>query len=458
MSDDYTSHLTDIAARFQGNELVRRCVGVLLIAALLGVSGYFVYDLMPRRYQLTITGGEILGNRHYLAKVLEEEAGEFGVALKIVPTRGSLEALEKLESGELDLALSQGGLEPTFENIVHAATIAPELIHFIVKPEIQGIQDLRGKVINLGGKSGGTRVVAQQILKMSELEEGVDYVETNFSAERIVTMRPEKLPDVVVNVSFQPSYLAEFLVQERGYRILEIPFPGPLALRLGWVADATILAYTYGVEPPVPEQDSRTIGVNLHLLANAGVPPRAVHALLDALYSPAVQSRLRMSFDEENIALPSGFPLSEGTTSFMARKEPFFSAEMMEDAQAGAGLLASLVSVLLIGVRWFRGKPIKEEFDDAEIKARIAAVAALEGELLELGRAGPVPRAELEALDRRLAALKTEALERIGALKLADPSLVPTLLAAEGSARARLAALAVPTAAAAEPLPEPMPA
>lgn len=445
MSDDYTQVLQNTLARVQASDTARKAVGLLLIGVFLAVSAYFVYDLLPRRHHLTITGGEITGNRHFLAKVLEEEARNHGVALKIVPTRGSIEALEKLESGELDLALSQGGLEPGFNNVDHVATLAPELIHFIVKPEIQSVHDLRGKVINLGGKSGGTRIVAQSILRISGLEDGVDYVETNFSNDRIITMRPEQLPDVVVNVSFQPSFIADFLVKERGYTVLEIPFPGSLALRMGWAANATILGYTYGIDPAVPERDIKTVAVNLHLLANADVPPRAIQAVLEALYSPAVASRTRIVLDEADILLPSGFPLSPGTLAFTARKEPLLSSELMEQVKAAAGLAFSLLSGLLIAVRWFRGKPIQETFHDAEIKSAIAEVAAIERRLIEIGDGmgdgagdGAGDRSEWDALDRRLAALRTGVLERMGDLRLNDPSLVAILLAAESGARNRL--------------------
>lgn len=430
---DFNQHLQTVLARFQNNDLVRKVVGVVLIAAFVAGAGYFIYDLLPRRHNLTITGGEITGNRHFIAKVLQDEAKEQGVALKIIPTRGSLEALEKLESGELDLALSQGGLEPSFDNIVHVATLAPEYIHFIVKPEIKSLADLRGKVVNLGGKSGGTRVVAQNILRTSGLVEGIDYAEANYGNDKLIAMSAGKLPDAIVNVSFVPSLLADYLVKEHGYTILEIPFPGSLALRMGWVADATILGYTYGVEPPVPETDIKTVGVNLHLLANADVPPRAIQAVLESLYSPSVASRTRQTFDEADILRPSGFPLSAGTLAFTTRNEPLLSAEMLEDLKAAAGLAFSLLSGGMIALRWFRGKPVTEQFDDAELKTAIAEIATIQRRLMQDQDA-----AALAEMDRRLDELKTGILERMAHLRLTDTSLLATLLAAESGARARL--------------------
>ncbi|MBR9970617.1 TAXI family TRAP transporter solute-binding subunit [Magnetospirillum sulfuroxidans] len=427
---DYTLILQNTLARLQDSQIARKAIGILMVTVFVGAAGYFIYDLLPRRHELTITGGEITGNRHFLAKVLQDEAVQQGVSLKIVPTHGTLAALEMLEAGELDLALSQGGLEPSFNNVVHVATLAPELIHFIVKPNITSVSELRGKVVNLGSKSGGTRVVAQNILRTSGLADGIDYVETNFSNDRIIGMRADELPDAVVNVSFQPSFLADFLVKERGYTVLELPFPGSLALRMGWVADATILGYTYGIDPPVPAQDIKTVGVNLHLLANAQVPPRAIQAVLEALYSPTVASRTHLSFDEANILLPSGYPISPGTLSFAARKDPLLSSELLEKLKAAAGLAFSLMSGGMIALRWFRGKPIKEAFHDAEIKQCIVEVAAMQRKLLS----ADCDPSEVAALKRRLAELRAGILERVPELNLKDPSLLPTLLAAESGA------------------------
>lgn len=430
--EDYARVLTNLAARFQNNDLVRKLVGVSIIAIFLAACGYFVYDLLPRRHGMTISGGEITGNRHYLAKVLQEEARAKGVDLKIVPTHGSIEVLEKLESGELDLAFSQGGLEPNYANIVHVATIAPELIHFIVKPEIETIRDLRGKIVNLGSKSGGTRVVAGEILRIAGLEPDIDYAETNYGNEQLITMRPDRLPDVVVNVSFLPSFIADFLVKERGYTLLEIPFPSALALRMGWVADSVVPGYTYDAQPPVPPTDIKTIGVNLHLLANERVPARAIEAVLEVLYGAPVASRTRMPLDEDDIALPSGFPLSEGTVDFAARHEPVLSGELMDQLKAAAGLVFSLASGLIVAVRWFRGKPIQAVRHDDEIKRAIAEVAAIER------RADVTEAAELGELGARLGLIRASILERMEGLDLSDPSLIGTFLAVESGARERL--------------------
>lgn len=62
-------------------------------------------------------------------------------------------------------------------------------------------------------------------------------------------MPADQLPEVLVTVSMIPSTLADVMVKRRGFGVLEMPFPKSLALRLGWVDDATIPAYAYSVSP-----------------------------------------------------------------------------------------------------------------------------------------------------------------------------------------------------------------
>ena len=61
-----------------------------------------------------------------------------GLSLRIVGTRGSLEALSRVDSGELDLALVQGGLDPKFHpNVRQVAALHVEPMHLLVKEEIR---------------------------------------------------------------------------------------------------------------------------------------------------------------------------------------------------------------------------------------------------------------------------------------------------------------------------------
>ncbi len=441
MANEAHGILTDWLKRMQRHERVRKVLAFVLLVVLLGIAGHYVYEVLPRTYSLKITGGDILSNRHYLAGALRDEVLDDGVRLDVLPTEGSQEALLEVSQGKLDFALIQGGLELPFANVAHVANLAPELLHFLVRPDIKDIAGMRGVRINLGSKKGGTRVIAKQLLEFSGMQDGVDYVETNLGTEDLLALRKDRVPDVIVITSFAPSNVADYIVKQYGYSLLEIPFPSALALRQGWVADTKVMAYMYSVQPPVPPRDVRTVGVNLQLVANTDVDPRAVFKVLEGIYSPGLQMRLKMKFDEDKILESSSYPLSSGTRMFMDRKNPFLSQATLKKAEALFGLILSVASTLIVVFKWFKGappEPVKPETDDAFFVTLIDRVLAVDSTLDALP--GGLPAFDqLDALQRELSDIKATAMRRLSANGLlANANLVPQLFAAITDSRTRL--------------------
>lgn len=362
MVNPLEKHAIDLLEKVRRHDRMRDYLSISAIVLLLLIASIFIFQLIPRHYVLTISGGNILSQRHLLVKLLQDEGARRHLALRIAPSHGSLDALEQVNDGKMDVALVQGGIDAKYPNVVHVATISPELIHFLVKPGINEIKDFKAKSINMGESMGGTRVVAHQILSYSGLTANADYAEKNYSDEDLVGMRPELLPDIIVSVSYAPSDLADFLVKKRGYHLVEMPFPPSLAKRLGWVADTKILGYMYSIVPPVPPKDIQAVGVNLHLVANKDVNSHAIAELLRSLYSPHLQSRFGNPINEADMLIPSGFPVSKGTELYFASKQPFITEGMMDKLKSIFGLVMTLASILAVVWRWFKTSK-DEEFD-----------------------------------------------------------------------------------------------
>jgi TRAP-type uncharacterized transport system substrate-binding protein len=425
----------------QSSRWVRIGIGAALVGFMLFLAGRAIYDLLPRTYSLTITGGDIVNNRHYLAKILQGEAAKKGIDLTIKPVRGTLTALEQVSEGKLDLAFIQGGLETTFPNVDHAATVVPELVHLLVKPGIKGMGDLRGRSINLGAKTGGIREIGLMLTRFAGYLENVDFIETNYSAEALLALPDEKLPDAILTISSVPSYLVELMVKKHHYQLAEIPFPESLALRHGWAANGTILGYTYDLAPPVPEKNIVTVAVNMHLVASKKADPEAVAKLLEVLYSPSVSARLRQKIDEKIITVPSGYPLSPGLTAYLARNDSILTMETWNKLQSLFALVMSFSGMGIVVVKWLRAEP-KPVFHDKEVQATMIEVAAIEREMARMEAEGALDAEKLRAHRDKLAAMRADLLERYPALSLKDPMLFDRTVAAVAAAHARAGGLA----------------
>ncbi len=416
-------------------------LALALLLALLVTAARALYATLPRHYAMTISGGALSGDRHVFAMALREAAAGNGVALELRPTGGSQEALALVAQGKLDFALVQGGLDLPYASVAHVATVAPELLHFLVRPGIADFAALRGKRINLNSTAGGTRLVAKPILRFAGLREGLDYTETNLSTEQLLSMPAERLPEAIVVTAFAPSDVVDVLVRRHGYTLLEIPFAPAFALRHGWAADSRIGAYTYSVAPPVPSRDIGTIGINLRLVANRDTDPQAVLKVLGSLFDPRLAARLRVPLDEGKILASAGYPPSEGTRIFMERNTPLLSHAAMDRAKAGVGLLVSAYSTLLVCVKWFKQTPLagfKPAAAAASLRGDLARLAELEADFGRELERGPLTAARVRHFDDALSRIKSGALAALGERACEQPHLQHSLLMALADARARI--------------------
>jgi TRAP-type uncharacterized transport system substrate-binding protein len=373
--------LENIFNKVIGNRFVQIGIYVIVIGLVLGVIGYFIYSVIPKSYVLNTSGGDILSSRHFIVKKLQEEAEKERVKLQIHPTSGSLEVLEQVNEGKLDVAFIQGGIDKKYPNIEQVATLVPEMLHVLVRSGLDG-DNLEGTVIDLGPRDEGTRIIGRKVLDYMGLTEGVSYVETNNTSEDLISMPAERLPDVIFNLSLTPSYIADYFVKEHDYKLMELPFPNSLGLREGWVADAQILAFTYSVEPAVPSKDIQTVGTNIQVVANKAADPIAISKMLEVLYSPAMVGKVRQAFNEEGILASANYPISAGTEMFMARKDPLFSQEDFEKIQGFAGIGVTLLSTILVVFRRMKSKGKKKDpTEDLELTGLYKELADMEGEL-----------------------------------------------------------------------------
>ena len=278
------------------------------VAPIVGLSALalalFVYFYKPgqRAVHLSFTAGQKQTTRHQVAQALNTSATSLGIHLQLQETPGSEEALDQVNAGQLDLALVQGGLRVEDRpNVRQVATLNLEPLHLLVKKELhesvsKHLNALDGKTVNLGKVGSGTNSLAEEVLafvgmrcQQSGKEGG--YIATTLGQSELYAEKDRaKLPDAVFVVSALPSELCKFLVIERDYRLVPLPFGEAFSLYGLAVSEAgsirpvpggrvekervravIIPAFTYQVEPPVPDGELPVLGAHLLLVAHKDV-------------------------------------------------------------------------------------------------------------------------------------------------------------------------------------------
>lgn len=382
----------------QETHWIRRILSALAVCALLAVGLVYAYGALPRSYTISLSGGEVLGNRHFLAKVLQEEAAGNGVHVVLRPVDGTQAALEMVSKHHLDMALVPGGVTHIYPHVQQVATLAPETVHLVVRQGVDGPGDLRGKVIDLGS----ARPVALDVLGFLGLRENIDFAASSHSDAELVSMPAHLLPDALVVVSLMPSYLVEFLVRERGYHLLEIPFPKAMAARESWVTPITIPAATYGVSPAIPAKPMESVGIEMLLVANDRTNPAAIVKVLESLFREGVQNRANIVLSEAGMEESTGYPVSPAAFDYLNRNESVISKKTLDRAKDLFGAVMSLATSFLLVWKWFRPKPKEpppQPTGDARVRELITELSAMEdGDFQRLGEI----RAELLTLAAKM--------------------------------------------------------
>jgi TRAP-type uncharacterized transport system substrate-binding protein len=415
------------------------------LAPLAGLAGlalalsFYFHAPGPHSYSLSITAGNELGVRHRLAEQLRGEVVARHMTLDLHPSGGSEQALDWVNSRTMDVALVQGSLSPAGRpNVRQVAALHVEPIHLLVKPgfyrEVSAnLLALRGKTVDLEEAGSGSHSLAKAILQFAGLESrdrdpARGYVEVSTPRQQLFSETdPARLPDAVFLVSTLPSSTSAYLVTRHGYRLVLMPFAEAFALGslvkrtadeqpragegrvvLGRVQAATIPAFTYSLEPPVPEQPLPTLGTRLLLVAHKDVPPRAVYELVEAVYASEFGQIVRPPLDPKLMDLPPEFPWHEGTLLYQRRNAPLLSGAVMDSARNGVAIFAAAASGLFVLWQWLK---MYGQFSRHKgFHKYIAEVTRIESRALELERARPPAVAELRALQEELAQLKTKAL------------------------------------------------
>jgi TRAP-type uncharacterized transport system substrate-binding protein len=212
-------------------------LGVLGVAAL-GVAAFFTFYEPPvRSIRLRMTAGQEGGTRHRIAQVLRGQAASRAITIELQAMAGSEKALEAVTSGQVDVALVQGGLDlADHHDLRQAAVLQIEPLHLLVKAEVYravatNLAGLRGKVVNVGERGSETYLLATEVMTFSGLRAGIDYTPTmRHYAELERETDLARLPDAVFSVSTLPSPIARHLVTVHRYRLISMPFRDSFAL------------------------------------------------------------------------------------------------------------------------------------------------------------------------------------------------------------------------------------
>ena len=140
-------------------------------------------------WAFTIATGPSDGSYFQIAQDIKNVAGKDNIDIQVMPTKGSIENIQLLGAGKVDLAIVQlDALRfvsdvlkkqkdfDLFDSIKVILNLYPEEIHVLSnKNDIQTFYQLEGKRISVGTEGGGTAITAAVLLSVYDLNATVSF-------------------------------------------------------------------------------------------------------------------------------------------------------------------------------------------------------------------------------------------------------------------------------------------
>jgi TRAP-type uncharacterized transport system substrate-binding protein len=388
-------------------------VSVVPTAAILGALIFLGFHLMrPPPHTLTISAGPVGSTFYATAEKYRPILAREGIALRVLPSQGSLQNLQRLvapHSG-VDLALVQAGITTPRENadIVSLGSLfyEPLALFYRGKQPLERLSQLRGRYIGIGTDGSGTRFLATALLQANGITPDADThfepIEGSAAMHALLDGRVGAIflsGDSATGTNFRTLLLAP------GIRMFNFVQADAYLRHFRYLDKLSIPAGTFDLGHNLPHQPTNLLAPTVELLAHDDLHPALVDLLVRAAREVNGRGNVLQKPGEFPAPLERGWPIDteaqryyKSGDSVLYRFLPFWLASVLNRTWL---VLVPLI-VLLIPVMQFTptlyGWLVRNR-----IYRRYGALMALERAALE-----PLTPEAHELLLKRLAAIESD--------------------------------------------------
>ena len=370
---------------------LRRWLGfVMLGVVVVSIMTWFATrESMPREIRLATakSGGLYAEFATNFKPYLEESTGS---SVKLQTTQGSVENLELLRRGEVQLAIVQAGVAD-LEGVVALAPLYPDVVHVVVRKGsgIQTIRDLAGRGVSIGPLGSGMREAAGDLLSHYGMgEELLEQNDAYFLA--LLEDREQPLDGAIVTTGLLNPDLAKLLSDSR-FELLPLDAEA-ISVRYPYFEPFTIPRGMYAAAPPQPPKPVATVATMSFLAARRDASGLLVEEVLACLYEQFPPSRFPAVVPPGEAATWSTVPLHPAARAF---HDPYKGLGLLADFMDSLAGIKELLFALGAGLYllWLRWKRIKEH----EVRAQVARQMRRLNELID--ETARIERAQMVSQD-----------------------------------------------------------
>jgi TRAP transporter TAXI family solute receptor len=338
---------------------------VIVIVFIVGLFSYQFIDPAPPK-TLKIATGKADGTYYKYATLYHKSLKKEKFDLQVIPTAGSVEALQMLENKEVDVAFVQGGTA-TREDIKNLESLCsiyfePLWVFYRKNDNFKYLYNLKGKKLYIGEVGSGTRALATVLLK----ENSIDSTNTTFvdlKGQNPQTALKNGKVDAIFSVISASSDKVKKLLKDKDLKLFNFTRAKAYSKKFSYLSALTLQEGVISLKNNIPQKNITLLGTTATLVATKELNPDLIRLLLKSVKK--INSKATM-FSEEN-EFPTykytQIPMSKDAKNYLIKGDtflekifPFWIASMIDRLAIMIIPLLTLLFPLLKGAlplyRW----------------------------------------------------------------------------------------------------------
>ncbi len=323
-----------------------------IVIAGFAFAGKFVQPAPPDH--LTIATGGTSGAYYAFAQKYREALAREGVALKILPTSGSVQNLELLRAGKVDAAFLQSGVadpkpdEPIYS--LGSLYFEPLWVFYRAQMPIETLRNLVGRRVAVGGIGSGTRAAAEPLLARNGVTRDTAQIVDLAGDEAAAALRRGEI-DAAFYVASAEAPLIAALLRDPGVQLLNFVRAEAYTRRYLHMSKIVLPRGMVDFRDDIPREDKILLAAAATLVIHDDLHPALRTLLLRAMTEIHKPGGLFERPGDFPSAKYVDFPLSDKARrymqdgpSFLDRYLPYWVADMIVRLSI---LLLPLVTLML---------------------------------------------------------------------------------------------------------------
>jgi TRAP transporter TAXI family solute receptor len=300
-----------------------------LAAVVLGLSLWLVGPAPPKR--ILLATGQANGSYDRFGNRYQCKLRRLGLKVDLVHTNGSVDNLQRLLRGEVDVAFMQGGTEHFVDDPHHLlrglATIYIEPLWVFCRgtPSPRSLSDLQGRSISIGPVRSGTEAVGARLLEAHGVNADNSRL-VHLSTEEVERQLGEGKLDAAMLVASCGSPSVQRLLRRKDLTLMDFAQQNLAHARLfSYLRPVQIYEGLFDLKDDIPGRDLTLLAPAAILACRSDLHPRVVEQLLKTARS--IHSRGDLLSDAGRFPTLNGvtLPLHETAETYMTSGESYVS-------------------------------------------------------------------------------------------------------------------------------------